>query len=326
MKTLTLSSSILGAVLLVASHALPANAQATRTWVSGVGVDGNPCSRTAPCKTFAFAIGQTAAGGQISVLDPGGYGGVTITKSISIVNDGSGEAGILASGSNAIVVSAGATDVVHLRGLVIDGATPNAPGLVGIKFNSGAALHVHQSTIKNFTSSSSGSGIGISFSPSGASELYVTDTVVANNGSGSNGGAIMITPTGSGSAKVVINRSSIENNVTGITNVATGTSGPINTVVVDTVSAGASFTGFSVVSPAVSALNNMMITRTRSAHNTTGISSFGNASVVLLSNSSVTGNSTGLAPSSGGQILSYGNNEVNGNTSDGAPTGPVLLK
>src|SRR5574338_693370 len=61
-----------------------ANAQATRTWVSGVGDDANPCSRTAPCKTFAGAISKTAASGEINCLDPAGYGAVTITKAITI--------------------------------------------------------------------------------------------------------------------------------------------------------------------------------------------------------------------------------------------------
>src|SRR6266542_3218329 len=97
-----------------------ANAQATRTWVSGVGDDANPCSRTAPCKTFAGAISKTAAGGEISVLDPGGFGAVTITKSISITNDNSGEAGILASSTTGVLINAAGIDV-NLRGLVIDG-------------------------------------------------------------------------------------------------------------------------------------------------------------------------------------------------------------
>src|SRR5688572_33130134 len=79
--------------------------QATRTWVSGVGDDVNPCSRTAPCKTLAGAISKTATGGEISILDPGGFGAVTITKSITI--DGGGIIGsILSSGTNGIVVNA----------------------------------------------------------------------------------------------------------------------------------------------------------------------------------------------------------------------------
>src|SRR5437763_15362461 len=90
------------------------SAQATRTWVSGVGDDANPCSRTAPCKTFAGAISKTAAGGEIDALDPGGFGAVTITKSITI--DGGGTfASVLVSGTNGIVVSAGINDVVILR-------------------------------------------------------------------------------------------------------------------------------------------------------------------------------------------------------------------
>jgi hypothetical protein len=97
-----------------------AQAQATRTWVSGVGDDANPCSRTAPCKTFPGAISKTAAGGEINCLDPGGFGGVTITKAITIACEGV-TAGVLVSGTNAIIVSAGPSDQVTLRGLDING-------------------------------------------------------------------------------------------------------------------------------------------------------------------------------------------------------------
>src|SRR5205807_7908763 len=100
--------------------AAPANAQATRTWVSGVGDDANPCSRTAPCKTFAGAISKTAPAGEINVLDPGGFGAVTITKSITISSVGF-EAGVLVSGTNGIIISAGATDQIVLKGLDIEG-------------------------------------------------------------------------------------------------------------------------------------------------------------------------------------------------------------
>src|SRR5450432_1294959 len=92
----------------------PANAQATRTWVSGVGDDVNPCSRTAPCKTFAGAISKTSAGGEINVLDPGGFGAVTITKSITIRADHVA-AGVLVSAGNGINVNAQPTDRVILE-------------------------------------------------------------------------------------------------------------------------------------------------------------------------------------------------------------------
>src|ERR1700683_3993078 len=93
-----------------------AQAQATRTWVSGVGDDVNPCSRTAPCKTFAGAISKTSAGGEINFIDPGGFGPLTITKAITI-DCANTEAGVLVSGTNGFVVNAGAADIVTLRGL-----------------------------------------------------------------------------------------------------------------------------------------------------------------------------------------------------------------
>src|SRR5262245_45938397 len=95
-------------------------AQATRTWVSGVGDDANPCSRTAPCKTFAGAISKTAAGGEINCLDPAGYGAVTITKSLTIDCHYT-EGGILASTVNGIIINATSTSKIVLRGLDING-------------------------------------------------------------------------------------------------------------------------------------------------------------------------------------------------------------
>src|SRR6201987_4342234 len=113
MRILTKWFALLGLGLAVWLPIAPAQAQATRTWVSGVGDDVNPCSRTAPCKTFAGAISKTAPGGEINVLDPGGFGAVTITKSISIIAQNV-EGGVLVSGTNGIVVSTAATDKVVL--------------------------------------------------------------------------------------------------------------------------------------------------------------------------------------------------------------------
>lgn len=129
---------------------LPAHAQATRTWVSGVGDDANPCSRTAPCKTFAGAISKTAAGGEIDVLDPGGFGTVTITKSITIDGSGGSIGSILASATNGINVNAGANDTVILRNLSINGAGTTL-GLNGINFLAGKALHVQNVKIEHFS-------------------------------------------------------------------------------------------------------------------------------------------------------------------------------
>src|SRR2546422_4254643 len=128
------------------------SAQASRTWVSGVGDDANPCSRTAPCKTFAGAISKTAAGGEIDALDPGGFGAVTITKAITIDGGGGQVASILVAGTNGIVVAAAINDAVVIRNLSINGiqGTGNG-GLNGIRFISGKSLRIKNCHIFGFT-------------------------------------------------------------------------------------------------------------------------------------------------------------------------------
>src|SRR6185503_11831748 len=121
MNILKNAALVATAVVATAGLSAPAAAQATRTWVSGVGDDANPCSRTAPCKTFAGAISKTAPGGEINVLDPGGFGALTITKAISIICDYT-EGGVLVSGSNGFIINAGASDTIYLSGLDFHGA------------------------------------------------------------------------------------------------------------------------------------------------------------------------------------------------------------
>jgi hypothetical protein len=158
--------------LLVTASA-PVYAQATRTWVSGVGDDANPCSRTAPCKTFAGAISKTAAGGEISALDPGGFGVVTITKSITINGDGT-LAGILSAGTSGIIVNVGATDKVILRNITINGANT---GTNGIRYLAGGTLMVDNGTISGVNASP---GRAISVETTATAELLVTDTTITN--------------------------------------------------------------------------------------------------------------------------------------------------
>src|SRR5215469_11062664 len=140
MKTFRLILSLAAFGLLFAPLAA---AQATRTWVSGVGDDANPCSRTAPCKTFATAISKTATSGEIDCLDPGGFGALTITKAITL--DCRGTFGsVLVSGTNGIVVAAQPGDKVAIRGVYFNGI---ASGLNGIRFISGGQLTLEQVTI-----------------------------------------------------------------------------------------------------------------------------------------------------------------------------------
>src|SRR5437660_6394812 len=158
-------TNLFAALCLLIFGTVMMQAQASRTWVSGVGDDANPCSRTAPCKTFAGAISKTAAGGEIDALDPGGFGAVTITKAITI--DGGGMlAGVLVSGTNGIVVNAGVNDVITLRGLDINGI---GTGLNGIRFLAGAGLNVENSVIFKFTTA------GIDFEPNGTAHLMIKD-------------------------------------------------------------------------------------------------------------------------------------------------------
>jgi hypothetical protein len=167
------SAGCVGAIFL-AFFSWPANAQATRTWVSGVGDDVNPCSRTAPCKTFAGAISKTAPPGEINVLDPGGFGAVTITKSITIRSDHI-EAGVLVSGTNGIVVNAGATDSVTLEGLDIEGLNT---GINGINVLSGGTVYVLRCAIRHFTQN----GVNVASSTSSTRAIIKDSIITLNNG------------------------------------------------------------------------------------------------------------------------------------------------
>src|ERR1700748_703525 len=140
------SLAIFVALLAPLLASAPAHAQATRTWVSGVGDDVNPCSRTAPCKTFAGAISKTAAGGEINCLDAGGFGTLTITKAISILCEGV-VGGVLAAGTNGFNVIAASTDHVLIRGLDFDGV---GSGLIGINITQAASVTIDHCQIRNF--------------------------------------------------------------------------------------------------------------------------------------------------------------------------------
>jgi len=148
-----------------------AQAQASRTWVSGVGDDANPCSRTAPCKTWAGAISKTAACGEIDALDPGGFGAVTITKSITL--DGTGTfASILASLTTGIIINAAATDVVTIRGISINGF---CNGIRGMNILQAKTVNIEDCVIFRFA------GDGITVNETSDLNLNVTNTVIRDN-------------------------------------------------------------------------------------------------------------------------------------------------
>jgi hypothetical protein len=262
--------------------AAPAHAQATRTWVSGVGDDANPCSRTAPCKTFAGAISKTAPAGEINCLDPGGFGAVTITKSITISCE-AGTAGVLVSGTNGIVIAAAATDVVYLKGLDIEGL---GTGIVGIKFNSGAALFVDSCVIRGFGATN---GLGIAFTPSNSATMSVVNTIVWHNGNASNGGGIQVAPTGSATAKATLNRVSVERNFVGIAAIGIGPASEM-----------------------------MIFHSTINGNLNTAVVASGSGATIRIGSSTIANNG-GTATS--GNVLSYLNNQINSNNPDTVPGG-----
>lgn len=283
---------------LIMCGAQAANAQATRTWVSGVGDDANPCSRTAPCKTFAGTISKTAAGGEINVIDAGGYGLLTINKSITI-NAVGFVAGISASGTNGITINAGATDIVRLRGLSIEGF---GTGLNGINFLAGGQLIVEDCTINNFTLN------GISMANAGT--LNVRNTVIT----GSTAGAA------SGSA------------ATGIKITAPGVTANIDNVRLQGLS-----NGLQVQSGSVASVSNSIITQNSTngilaegtstvnasdmsiTNNATGVQATGTATV-RMSNLNIFNNTIGIARAAGGVLASFSNNKIAGNGTNGTPS------
>src|SRR5687767_2084363 len=168
------SLRVLFAAVLVAGFSSGAFAQATRTWVSGVGDDVNPCSRTAPCKTFAGAISKTATGGEISVLDPGGYGAVNITKSMTIDGGtGAGWGSILNALTTGIIINAPSNAVITLRNLSLNGA---GTGTYGIRILAAGKVFIENCQIFG----NNGQGINDQRSVAG-SQLLIDRTVVRNN-------------------------------------------------------------------------------------------------------------------------------------------------
>ena len=281
MRKVMLPLSIPLTLLVICLLSSAAQAQASRTWVSGVGDDANPCSRTAPCKTFAGAISKTAAGGEIDALDPAGYGAVTITKAITIDGGGGQVASVLVSGTNGITVNAGPTDVVTLRNLRINGIVSSVGGGInGVQYNTGAALHVENCYIFGFT----GDGIKVATTAANVT-LFVNDTFLTNNANG-----IQIAPTAGNVRSALVQVRAQDNSGYGFL-----------------LNPGSSATGAGTAINDSSALVN----------GTAGIGV--NGGTLYLGNSMIVRNNVGVVIT-GGSVLSYKTNMINGNLGgDGTP-------
>lgn len=309
-RRLTLCSLIaLGCMMAGASVA---QAQATRTWVSGVGDDVNPCSRTAPCKTWAGAISKTAEGGEINALDPGGYGTLTITKSITINGRGT-NASTLASGTSGFIVNADPTDVVIIRDVDIQGTRRGAsPGTDGIRYLKARALHVYNVAIRGFNDSC----IDVRGSATDTTpltkplRLFLGRSELADCNRG-----LTLAPVTARDVRASVTRSTIEHfDSTGVYADRAGTRATFRDVTIT----GGNFdtTGTAVFTEDSSRVN---LESSLVEGSLFGLRAF-SSSIIRASNTTITDNGTGLSPS-GGQLLSRGNNTVQDNGVDGAFTG-----
>jgi Right handed beta helix region len=294
-----------GALALAFLSASAVDAQATRTWVSGVGDDANPCSRTAPCKTFPGAISKTAAGGIINVMDAGTYGAVTITKAITIQNEGA-FAGVLHTVGSGIIVNAGPTDSVILRGLSFEGA---GLGTNGIRFLNGLALYVERCEFNRGTEK------GISFEPAGNSLLFVKDTAIRNFNFGA-GGGILIKPGVAGTANVFLENVQLERSAFGLR-----AEDRSNVTVVNSQAVRNSNDGFLAISTA-GGIVTMNLERSVATFNMGGgVKSDGTNATARISNMLIAGNANGLVRTNGGAIASFGNNS---NADNGTPSSTAM--
>jgi hypothetical protein len=296
-----------------------ANAQAMRTWVSGVGDDANPCSRTAPCKTLAGAISKTAIAGEIDCIDPGGFGALTITKSIAIKCDYVPEAGILVSGTNGFVVQGAATDVVWISGLDFEGlgagAATNPLSLNGIKINVAGVVSVSDCWIRGFTSNNNVDGHGIMAANSSNLKLFVDNTLIDSNvfiG-------VEVRPISGATVNAEMKFVRANNNGIGFRLNSAGGGGAMNMDVNDSVATNGAGAGVNATTTGPTA--QIMVNRsTLSYKGNFGATADGANATVRIGYSSITGNGNSASGVNGGQVLSYGNNLINGNTVDTVPT------
>ena len=292
------------AIFMFASVSI-AQAQASRTWVSGVGDDANPCSRTAPCKTWAGAISKTAACGEIDALDPGGFGAVTITKSITL--DGTGTmASILASLVNGITINAGVNDVVTIRGISING---NCNGINGINILSAKTVNVEDCVIFRFNT-----GNGITANDSNGLNLNVRDTVIRDNTlDGIN------TTSSAGFINVSLDRVRLSGNANGL-HARSGTkasarecvfsNNTTNGIFIDAAQAQFAF---------VSAWECMISNNGANGVRAGNAGNLGGSGAELSQNQINRNTANGVLVSTGGAVNAFTNNGIFGNGTDGCP-------
>ncbi|MGH9907000.1 MAG: right-handed parallel beta-helix repeat-containing protein [Pyrinomonadaceae bacterium] len=310
MSKVRFTLNIVAVTIFTLAAASMAQAQATRTWVSGVGDDVNPCSRTAPCKTYAGAISKTAKDGEISTLDPGGFGAVTITKSITINGGGAGQGygSILAASVNGVIINiTDAADVrktVRLDWLNINGASS---GLDAIRFIAGTALFVENTQIDGFT----GDGIDLTASTQAVNQLHMRNVSIRNVANGVN-----ISNSGSNATQLTMDHVQISKATNGV-NAGNGTRGQISYSTFSSCT-GSAINATEGASPTEFAVNDSSITASG-----TGITT-GAGTEVLIARVVITGNGTSLGLA--GTVHTGGNNTIGKNGTNNAPNGTLFTQ
>jgi hypothetical protein len=300
---LRIALSTVAVSLLALSLSITTAQAQNRVFVAAQGLDSNPCTFAQPCRTFQHAHDVVAANGEIDVLDPAGYGALTITKAISI--QGHGFAGISATSGDAITVTANATDKISLRGLLIDGV---GTGSKGIALNTGSSLDIQDTLIRNFINN------GLYVSAGASATLLVSNTQISD---------------------IVGNIGSVEINgtVTGVFDHVVVARGGFDGIFLNAASPGAinltlsnslvtkhsNFTGIDCRSSVLLVQNSTI------AHNGVGLS-VGQGAIVRVTRSAITNNVLGFNAPIGSILESFGDNVLRGNNTDGAPTSTIPLK
>ena len=307
------ASLFIATLLSLCLNLASAQAQYVRTCVSAKGSDANTCHCSQPCRSFARAHDQTLEQGVITVLDPGNYGRLDITKSISIVNDGVGEASILVSGgATGITINADPAANVNLRGLTIQGVGGDS---LGVLFNTGSSATMENCVVRNH------SGSGLHFNPRSKTSIAVSNTLVADNG----GHGIVLQPLGSDVVvKAVFNRvKAFNNSGRGLVVSGSASVGEIDVSVADSIASSNGGSGFGVVTR--SALSNVMLVRSLAATNGIGLEAAGVNATLRIGQTTVTGNRASSSIQNGAVLRSYGDNYITGN-GDGDPAPTTIAK
>ena len=311
MKKLTFTVRVFVLLALTTGLASLAHGQASRTWVSGVGDDVNPCSRTAPCKTFAGAISKTAEGGEIDALDPAGYGAVTVTKAITLDGGtGSGWASILTSGASGVTINIAASGINHpndaiviLRNMTFNGIsqTISPAGFHGVNYLRGAQVHVENCVFEGWGKT----GINMELGSSG--DLFVQDSVFDNTHTG-----IRATTT-AGFASVQIEHSRFNGLVDGVNTTS-------NTFVTIRDSYFGGNTGASNGAVRAAAGCQVNVANSTFASNAIAVNAAGGT--VRLTNNDFFNNTTAIS----GTAESANNNKFRGNGADGSVSNVIVVK